>query len=216
MIWDMQIDRGSTTLSVWTRSRGAYVWPLPSGPVPVPVPTGIVSRKTHGLAGTFDVDLKPPAPGIECRTGGATLDHTVVVTFAVPVTVIGNGTVKAQVTSGAGQVGTGGVPNGNAVVVSGATVTVSLTNITNAQRLSITIFGVNDGTISGDVVVPMSVLLGDTNNNGAVSASDIGQTKAQSGLPASGTNFRTDVNVSGSITASDIGQVKAQSGTSLP
>jgi len=30
MIWDMQIDRGSTTLSVWTRGRGAYVWPLPT------------------------------------------------------------------------------------------------------------------------------------------------------------------------------------------
>src|SRR4030095_5798567 len=24
MIWDMQIDRGATTLSVWTRGRGAY------------------------------------------------------------------------------------------------------------------------------------------------------------------------------------------------
>ncbi len=32
MIWDMQYDRGFTTLSVWTRSRGAYVWPLPTGP----------------------------------------------------------------------------------------------------------------------------------------------------------------------------------------
>ncbi len=32
MIWDMQIDRGGTTLSLWTRSRGAYAWPLPSGP----------------------------------------------------------------------------------------------------------------------------------------------------------------------------------------
>ena len=31
MIWDMQIDRGSTALSVWTRSRGAYVYPLPEG-----------------------------------------------------------------------------------------------------------------------------------------------------------------------------------------
>ena len=36
MIWDMQIDRGATTLSLWTRSRGAYAWPLPSGPVPTP------------------------------------------------------------------------------------------------------------------------------------------------------------------------------------
>ena len=216
MIWDMQIDRGSTTLSVWTRSRGAYVWPLPSGPVPVPVPTSIVSRKTHGVAGTFDIDLKPPAPGIECRTGGATADHTVVLTFAVPVTVIGNGTAKAQVTSGTGQVGTGGVANGNAVTVSGAVVTVPLTNVGNAQRLTIAIFGVNDGTISGDVVVPMSVLLGDTNGNGAVSASDIGQTKAQSGQVAIGANFRTDVNVSGAISAADIALVKSKSGTNLP
>ncbi|HEV7242671.1 MAG TPA: hypothetical protein VGQ36_25810 [Thermoanaerobaculia bacterium] len=32
MIWDMQIDRGSTTLSLWTRGRGAFVWPLPTAP----------------------------------------------------------------------------------------------------------------------------------------------------------------------------------------
>ena len=29
MIWDMAIDRGFTTLALFTRSRGAYVWPLP-------------------------------------------------------------------------------------------------------------------------------------------------------------------------------------------
>ena len=29
MVWDMQIDRGATTLAVFTRSRGAFVWPLP-------------------------------------------------------------------------------------------------------------------------------------------------------------------------------------------
>lgn len=33
MIWDMSIDRGATALSVWTRGRGAYVWPLPSAPI---------------------------------------------------------------------------------------------------------------------------------------------------------------------------------------
>lgn len=30
MIWDMNFDRGFTTLAVWTRSRGAWVWPLPT------------------------------------------------------------------------------------------------------------------------------------------------------------------------------------------
>jgi hypothetical protein len=39
MVWDMQIDRGSTTLSVWTRSRGAYVYPLPGASSPTPTPT---------------------------------------------------------------------------------------------------------------------------------------------------------------------------------
>ena len=32
MIWDMSVDRGSTTLALFTRSRGAYAWPLPTGP----------------------------------------------------------------------------------------------------------------------------------------------------------------------------------------
>lgn len=30
MIWDMTIDRGFTTLALWTRGRGAWVWPLPT------------------------------------------------------------------------------------------------------------------------------------------------------------------------------------------
>ncbi|MDQ3705909.1 MAG: S-layer homology domain-containing protein [Chloroflexota bacterium] len=32
MIWDFAIDRGFTTLAAFTRSRGAFVWPLTSGP----------------------------------------------------------------------------------------------------------------------------------------------------------------------------------------
>jgi uncharacterized membrane protein len=33
MIWDMAIDRDDTTLALFTRSRGAYVWPLPAAPI---------------------------------------------------------------------------------------------------------------------------------------------------------------------------------------
>jgi hypothetical protein len=32
MIWDMAIDRGFTTLAVFTRGRGAWAWPLPDAP----------------------------------------------------------------------------------------------------------------------------------------------------------------------------------------
>ncbi|MGE3105624.1 MAG: WD40/YVTN/BNR-like repeat-containing protein [Lysobacterales bacterium] len=30
MVWDLTVDRGFTTLAAWTRSRGAWVWPLPT------------------------------------------------------------------------------------------------------------------------------------------------------------------------------------------
>lgn len=58
----------------------------------------------------------------------------------------------------------------------------------------------------------MSVLLGDTSGNNTVNASDIAQTKAQSGSAASATNFRNDVNIDGAVNASDIALVKSRSG----
>ncbi len=54
MIWDMQIDRGFTTLSLWTRGRGAYVWPLPTGAIPpgsvTPTPSVTVTSTTQPTA----------------------------------------------------------------------------------------------------------------------------------------------------------------------
>jgi len=32
VVWDMAIDRGYTTLALFTRSRGAWAWPLPDAP----------------------------------------------------------------------------------------------------------------------------------------------------------------------------------------
>src|SRR5207244_3562267 len=63
-----------------------------------PTVTSVVSRKAHGGAGTFDVDLPlTGTPGVECRSGGATNDFTMVVTFVGNVTVTGS--PQAQVTS---------------------------------------------------------------------------------------------------------------------
>ena len=60
--------------------------------------------------------------------------------------------------------------------------------------------------------VTLGVLHGDITGNGAVTASDIGTAKTQSGQPVTDGNFRNDVTANGSITASDLGQVKNQSG----
>src|SRR5260370_10199581 len=49
-----------------------------------PILIGAVSRKNHGSAGPFDIDLLPPAPGIECRSGGSNADFPIHVTFSVP------------------------------------------------------------------------------------------------------------------------------------
>ena len=167
----------------------------------VPVPVLAVSRKTHG-ASVFDIPLPLTGNvGIECRSSAG--NHTLVVTFTNTVTLSG-----ASVTSGTGTVGT--------FNASGAQVTVNLSGVTNAQRITVTLANVNDGTTTGDVAIPMGVLAGDTNGSGAVNASDVGQTKAQSGQSATAGNFRTDVNVSGAINGSDIGLVKSVAGTQLP
>ena len=50
MIWDMSVDRGATTLALWTRSRGAYAWPLPTGPEN-PLPTSVSAASASGIYG---------------------------------------------------------------------------------------------------------------------------------------------------------------------
>jgi hypothetical protein len=172
------------------------------------VPVSAVSRKIHGSAGPFDVDLPlNGAPGIECRTGGPSGNHTVRVTFAAPVMV-----TNATVTPGAG--GTGSVAG--SVSINGSVVTINITNVSNAQTLTVNLLGVSDGTNMGDVSIPMSVLEGDTTANGKVNSSDISQTQSQSGQSIGLSNFREDVTVNGLINSSDISLVQSRSGTALP
>ena len=167
-------------------------------------PTSVVSRKTHGNAGTFEVPLPLTGPpGIECRTGGTSGNHQVIVTFPNPVIVD-----RALVTSGVGRVSN--------MTVNGNDVTVDLTGVTNAQTITLTLKQVTAGMSSADVSVSMGVLFGDTNADGFVDSADITQTKSQSGNPLTSSNFREDVNIDGFIDSADISLVKAQSGTAAP
>jgi hypothetical protein len=144
------------------------------------------------------------SPGVECRSGGGSNDYQVVFTFPSAVTF-----TNAAVTAGAGSVsGTSGSGT--------TTVTVNLTGVTNAQRITVTLFGVNDGMSTGDVGLQIGVLIGDANGNGTVNASDVSQTKSQLGQAVTNSNFRTDINASGTINASDVAIVKSQIGTSIP
>jgi hypothetical protein len=62
MIWDFAIDRGFTTLAAFTRSRGTFVWPLPSAPfvlTPTPTRTGTPPTATNT---TIPVTRTPAVP----------------------------------------------------------------------------------------------------------------------------------------------------------
>ena len=183
---------GSTTINYIRQNGGSLAVANPSNVTCLtapPNPVSAVSRKMHASA-TFDIDLLPPAPGIECRVGQGSnsKDHQVVVTFPVPVTVGG-----AAVTSGDHQA-TADAPTGSGTAI----ITVNLHNVTNAQRLTITLIDVSSGAGDlGNVSIPMAVLLGDVNASGLVDSGDVFLVRQQTGQGATSSNFREDVNVSG-------------------
>ena len=149
--------------------------------------------------------------GIECRSGGGTNDYTIVVTFVADVSVGGN--PQATVTSGIGAIGSSGVSNGGVVTVAGNVVTIPLTNVGDAQTITVRLNAVNG---SSSVDIPISLLIGDTNGDGFVNSGDTTQTRSRSGQVAGATNFRSDVNVDGTINSADTIAVRARSGTALP
>lgn len=173
-------------------------------------PTSVVSQKTHGTAGKFNVNLPVTGKvGVECRSGGPSATHKLIFTFRAPVTV-GNVIVSPDPkVSGATAALSG-------YVVSKSKVTVNLTGVSNVQTVRITLSNVSDGTSTNDVSVPMGVLLGDTNKTGSVTSTDVTQTQSKVGQPVNGTDFREDVTVDGSINTTDVNLVQSKVGTSLP
>jgi hypothetical protein len=168
-----------------------------------------VSRKTHGSAGTFDVDLPLDGSGIECRSGGQGGDYTMVFTFANPLTSVDG----ANVTSGAGSVSSSNVDSNDA-----HNYIVALTGVTNAQKITVSLTNVTDsfGNFSARVPISMAVLVGDTTGDAIVNSTDIAQSKSQSGQAVTDSNFREDVTADGNINSADIALTKSKSGTALP
>jgi hypothetical protein len=170
----------------------------------------VVSRKVHGSAGTFDVDLPLTGnPGIECRTGGTTGDYTLVFTFANPLTSVDG----ARVTTGTGSVGSSNIDSSDA-----HNYIVGLTGVTNAQVITMNLTNVSDsvGNFSSAVSASMAVLIGDVNSSRRVDAADVSLVRQQTLQAVSSSNFREDINASGRIDAADVSVARQQTLTSLP
>ena len=168
--------------SITESVRNAFIGPLQL--------TAAVSRKTHGSAGTFDVNLPLSGePGVECRNSNG--NHTFVFTFSTNV-VSGS----ASVTGGTGSV------SGNPIF-SGNTMTVNLRGVTDVQKITVTLSDVTSSTsqVLPDTSVSANMLIGDTNGDKTVNNSDVRQTRDQVGMAVTESNFREDVMVNGAITS---------------
>ena len=151
----------------------------------------------------FEINLPlSGSPGIECRNGDPSPNlHNIFFYFPNFVTFTTNATVSCGTVTFRGS-------NGNPISVefNGAGC--------NQQYVTVTLTGIQDtyGQTLASASVVVGLLLGDTTGNGTVNASDVAQTKSQSGQPVSASNFREDVNVNTVINSSDVGMVKSRSG----
>ena len=162
----------------------------------------VQSRKTHGVNGTYDLNVGIGGPvGVESRSIGA--GHTIVFQFSGPVTSVGG------VSSNPVGTATFAIPAspGNEVVV-------TLTGVPDNSRPTITLSNINGS--GANVAAAIGFLIGDVNNTLSVNASDISGVKARLNQNANPGNFKFDVNTSGVINATDLSAVKARSGLVLP
>ena len=168
--------------------------------------TGVQSRKIHQLGtGTFDlpVDTTQSMSGmitVESRAIGA--GHTIVFQFDGPIASTGTLTVIDNTI--APVAGVTAARSGNDVVV-------TLSTLADNKRVTISLDNING--IGLNVAASLGFRLGDTNNSGTVSPSDVSSVKARSGQLATNANFRFDLDASGVVTAAEISAVKARSGT---
>jgi hypothetical protein len=166
------------------------------------------SRKTHGMAGNFDVPLPlnatPATAVVECRRPGSGNSHQIVFAFANPVSA-----GSAAVTAGTGNVAT--------VTFSGNEMTVNLTGVLDAQNLTVAVSNVTDGNSQVSAAVNVGFLQCDFNGDRTVTAADVNEEKnfASIGGPVTRGSFRADTVVNGAINASDVAFAKASLGRSI-
>ena len=155
-----------------------------------PQVTAAVSRKTHGAAGTFDIDVW--AGVSECRTQGVT---TLVVTFDQAVAAVDSPIVD---------VSSGSVSD---VQINGSVVTITTSGGVLHGTLTVWFPGLADAA-TGDCLVTdtvnAQVKLGDVNSSGGVDSSDLLLVRDNLFEPITESNFTADVDASGAIDSTDL------------
>lgn len=165
------------------------------------------SQKVHaGVQYRFPLNGLTPVGGavpVEPRAIGP--GHTIVFTFASPVSSVGGATA---VNAAGVAIGTVAAP-----VISGNEVSVNLTGVADGQRVKVSLLGVNGST---NTSVALGFLVGDVIGSRTVGNPQVVVLRGSAGQPVTGSNFLLDLNLSGRIGAAEIAAVKARSGKTLP
>ncbi len=167
--------------------------------------TSAVSRKAHGSDGTFDLNLPASgALGIDSREGQGA--HQLVFRFNNPVA------------SGRAAIVAGSATLAGAPSFAGDNLIVNLTGVADAQIITVALSDVTDayGQTMPETMRSVGFLVGDSNGDGFVNASDALQTRIRSGQAVDNSNARVDINLDGSINTADALLVRTRSGNSVP
>lgn len=181
-------------------------------PLPAPPPQQLeraFSRKIHGAAGAFDLELPlvgPPA--VECRAATEAGTQTVILRFRNQLATV----TQASVSQGIGQYYWGWIGADPHEYV------LNLAGVADRQKITATLSGVTD--IAGNYVpqfsVTFSCLSGDANGSSTVNSTDVSYVKANAGTVLTEQNFPADLNADGVINATDISFAKSLSGGVIP
>jgi hypothetical protein len=112
---------------------------------------------------------------------------------------------------------TEGTATAGAPTFSGNSVVVGLTGVNNQQYVTVALSNVTSaGGTGGTAFVRIGFLLGDVNQNRAVTLADLGLVNAQLAQSVTTSNFLKDVNASGTLTLADKGITNANLTKVLP
>jgi hypothetical protein len=183
-----------------------------------PLLTQVVSRKTHGQTGVFDLPIVVGGSSFGAHTveprGGA-LGHKVVFQFDRMIQSVGG----VQILDAEGQIATTA-----SVTRNGMSVDVSIPTLADNSRVRVNLIDVNGGN---NYSIPISFQVGSVTNAMTnsqtfpairVTASDISAAKAKIQATVetvNSANFLFDFNVDGFVNQADVSIVKKQSGFSL-
>ena len=176
-----------------------------------PVLLAAVSRKVHGSAGTFDLNLNlNPAinPTVEPRLRGPT---QVLFTF------------NKDMTAADGVLDTSEFTLTNATYVSATIVssnlTLNLTNVVDQSKVTVVLNGMSDlagNALVGTNAVCVRALFGDANQSGTINIADMQAIKFKLSPALTATNFLCDLNLSGAINIADMQVAKSLLSHTVP